>query len=546
MHDAVTLFAADRKSIESRFDGPYSLERRIRLRELYDAWSVWLDSLDWPALSRPDQVDATLLGIFIASERTCLDMEETRFEEMSVAWPAIHDMVGLLDARRKLDDTDPRDAARCLCDASAGLSSLASQAAGGVSPVLANRLAGFLDKLKKSLAEWHAFRAGYDPEFTWWLASPYHRFEENLTKAVEALRRSNVEPTASEEIVGDPVGREGLVQDLSAAMIPYTPEELIRIGEIEMTWCRAEMASAARDMGLADDWRGALERVKDDHVPPGRQAMFVRDLAREAVAFVIEHDLMTIPELALDGWRIEMMPPERQKVNPFFLGGEAIIVSYPTDAMDHELKLMSMRGNNRHFSRATVQHELIPGHFMQHYCGERYRPYRRLFRTPFWTEGWTLYWELRLWDLGFPRTPEERIGMLFWRMHRCARIVFSLRFHMGEMTAGDCVEMLVQEVGHERATAEGEVRRSFGGDYPPLYQCAYMIGGLQMRALHREMVLERGMSERQFHDAVMRENCMPIAMLRAILRDDPIERHALPTWRFYGEISQSGSTVAPL
>jgi len=48
--------------------------------------------------------------------------------------------------------------------------------------------------------------------------------------------------------------------------------------------------------------------------------------------------------------------------------------------------------------------------------------------------------------------------------------------------------MLVEEVGHERDNALAEVRRSFGGDYDPLYQCAYLIGGLQVRALHRELV----------------------------------------------------------
>jgi hypothetical protein len=28
--------------------------------------------------------------------------------------------------------------------------------------------------------------------------------------------------------------------------------------------------------------------------------------------------------------------------------------------MEHDFKLMSMRGNNPHFNRATVHHELIP------------------------------------------------------------------------------------------------------------------------------------------------------------------------------------------
>ncbi len=56
---------------------------------------------------------------------------------------------------------------------------------------------------------------------------------------------------------------------------------------------------------------------------------------------------------------------------------------------------------------------------------QRYRAYRGAFYTPFWEEGWAFYWELLLWDQGFPRSPEDRIGMLFWHMHcRAARVIF--------------------------------------------------------------------------------------------------------------------------
>ena len=75
-------------------------------------------------------------------------------------------------------------------------------------------------------------------------------------------------------------------------------------------------------------------------------------------------------------------------MSPFFLGGEVIRGSFPTDEMTHEEKRMSMRGNNTHFSRATVHHELIPGHHLQGFMTDRYNSHRYLFGTPFWTEGW--------------------------------------------------------------------------------------------------------------------------------------------------------------
>ena len=79
----------------------------------------------------------------------------------------------------------------------------------------------------------------------------------------------------------------------------------------------------------------------------------------------------------------------------------------------------------------------------------RYRPYRQTFGSGFWMEGNAFYWELLFWDLGFDATPQQRIGALFWRMHRCARIIFSLSFHLGAMTPQQAIDFLVAEVGHE-------------------------------------------------------------------------------------------------
>ena len=203
--------------------------------------------------------------------------------------------------------------------------------------------------------------------------------------------------------------------------------------------------------------------------------------------------------------------------------------------MDHEAKLMSMRGNNIHFSRATVFHEMIPGHHLQMHVNARYNPYRRIFDTPFSVEGWALYWEFLLWDdERFPKTPENRIGMLFWRLHRCARIIFSIKFHLGQMTPLECIKLLVDEVGHERATAEGEVRRSLSGEYSPLYQAGYMLGALQIYALRKEVVDKDVMTEKMFHDTFLRCNRMPNEMMRALMLGKDLEPDYEPNWKFYG------------
>jgi hypothetical protein len=293
------------------------------------------------------------------------------------------------------------------------------------------------------------------------------------------------------------------------------------------------MRRAANELGYGDDWKAALEHVKRRHVEPGAQPGLVADLAREAEEYLDRHQLVTVPALAREIWRMTMLSPERQRVAPFFLGGEVVQIAFPTDGMTHDEKMMSMRGNNEHFSRAVVHHELIPGHHLQGFMTQRYNAHRSAFSTPFWGEGWALYWEFVLYDHGFPKSPEDRIGMLFWRNHRAARIIFSLGFHLGRMTPQQSIDFLVDRVGHERANAEAEVRRSFGGSYSPLYQAAYMIGGLQIRQLYRDLVDSGQMTGREFHDAVLQGGRMPIEMVRARMADIPLTRDYRANWRFY-------------
>ena len=137
----------------------------------------------------------------------------------------------------------------------------------------------------------------------------------------------------------------------------------------------------------------------------------------------------------------------------------------------------------------------------------------------------------------FDKTPEEKVGALFWRMHRCARIIFSLKFHMGQWSPQEAIDFLVDRVGHERENATAEVRRSFdpSAGYGPLYQAAYLLGGLQLRGLRKELVDTKIMTNMQFHDEIMRQGAMPNALLRlAVNKRIPLTRDMDINWKFYG------------
>ena len=366
------------------------------------------------------------------------------------------------------------------------------------------------------------------------LEKAVQRVVERLPEQLEAV--VDVEPTPFPEpdatLLGDPIGRDRIVESLAHELIAYSPEELIQIGLRELEWCAERMAEAADDLGFAD-WREALEYVKGQHVPPGEQDELVAKQAREAIDFLKRHDLVTIPPLCEELWRVRMLSPEGQRTLPFAAySGQHMLVAYPTTGMTHDDKLMSMRGNNRHFSRIVTPHELIPGHHLQGFMARRERPYRSIFSTPFFVEGWALYWELMLWEKEYAQSAEDRIGMLFWRMHRCARIIISLKYHMGQMEPREMINFLVERVGHEEHTATSEVRRYIGGDYSPLYQVGDMIGRVQIRAMYQGLVGGGRVAPREFHDALLTDGPIPIELMRAGMMNLPLARDTRATWRF--------------
>jgi uncharacterized protein (DUF885 family) len=62
-----------------------------------------------------------------------------------------------------------------------------------------------------------------------------------------------------------------------------------------------------------------------------------------------------------------------------------------------------------------------------------------------------------------------------------------------------------------------------------------MIGGLQVRALRRELVESGRMTDRAFHDALMQGGRMPLEMVRARLTEQPLTRDFATGWRFAGD-----------
>ncbi len=543
INNLMVEYNADDKSIKHILFVKNSPERRERLKKLEQSYLIELAKIDFDKLPVGSRIDYILFKRNLNNELRLLAIEEKEYNQIALYIPFADSIYGIEKKRRRGATINAQQFATQLHNIQLQTIRLLQQLAKDttLNMAICSRATTTVTGLQDALKNVFDFYNAYNPEFTWWIPMPYKAADSVLTIYANAFRAKSkavsTQKNDGSNIVGNPIGREEILAQLQYEMIAYSPEELIAIANKEFAWCEKELLKASNAMGFGNYWKAAQEKVKNTYVPAGEQPQAIMKLYNESVDFLKKNKLVTIPPLAEEDWAMNMLSPERQQFAPFFLGGQDLLVAYPTNTMKEEDRIMAMRGNNPHFSRATVHHELVAGHHLQQYMNNRFKAYRN-FDTPFWNEGNAVYWEFLMWDLNFPQSPEDKVGMLFWRMHRCARIIFSFNYHLGNWQPQQCIDFLVDRVGHERANAEGEVRRSFTGGYAPLYQIGYMIGAFQFWALKKELVDTGKMTYQQYHDAILHENAMPIEMLRAILTNKTLTKDYVASWQFYGNLCQ--------
>lgn len=538
----INEYNRDLSDLQRVYIFPVSNEYFTRITQFRNDWIKKLNQINTDKLSISDQVDYTLLKRNILDDQHELEIEKKNYAGISYALPFDNAIISLQQKRRRGNTLDSKEVAESLNKVIRSISEARTEVK--KKPISRKELQQMVIRsvqdLKKGLKNVYSFYNGYDPDFTWWMKYTYPQADsalENYSKWIAAQPVAHPEePVDKSGIAGNPIGREEIIRQLQYQMIPYTPEELIEISKQQYEWCEKEMIKVSQQLGFGNDWKKALEKIKQNHLEPGKQPALINRLQEEAIAFIDKNDLITIPQLAREVWRMDMLSVQQMRFASYFLGGPQILIAFPHEDQDYETKEMIMRSGNYGFAHAEVFHELIPGHNLQSFMFGRYKPYRNNFNSPFSMEGWPFYWEMILWDKGFDKTPDEKIGALFWRMTRCVRIVFSLNYHLGNWTPQQCIDYMVEKAGLERFSAESEVRRSFTGGYGPLYQLAYMIGALQLYGLHHELVDSGRISEKDFNNAYLQEGPIPIEMFRSIILNEKTGKDFTTKWKFMDHV----------
>jgi len=283
------------------------------------------------------------------------------------------------------------------------------------------------------------------------------------------------------------------------------PREIFDIGLSEVDAIRDEIATAAAEVGFADDVPGLFGFMKSD-----RQfyATSRRELLREAAWQCKQFDGKVHSYFGRTPRRrfgLEEPPPD---VAPYYTFGRGSLDRYL-------LNTYNLSARPLYSLPCLTLHEAAPGHAFQTALAleaTQHPQFRRNSHVSSYAEGWALYCERLGLEMGMYESPYEVIGMLNFQMWRAARLVIDTGIHAFGWTrqeAQDYLRANTALANHEIAT---EVDRYISW---PGQACAYYLGGLKVRDLRRraESALGTEFRLRDFHDAVLALGSVPLDVL---------------------------------
>jgi uncharacterized protein (DUF885 family) len=171
--------------------------------------------------------------------------------------------------------------------------------------------------------------------------------------------------------------------------------------------------------------------------------------------------------------------------------------------------------------RTLAYHEAVPGHHLQAAIAQEIQGlpmFRSIIPFTAYGEGWGLYAEQLAWEAGFEKDPLDNLGRLNAEMFRSVRLVVDTGLHAKRWTREAAIAYMTANTGMPEADAVVEVERYIVN---PGQALAYKVGMLKILELRERAKSALGdkFDLRDFHDAVLGNGPMPLAVLERVIDD---------------------------
>lgn len=336
-------------------------------------------------------------------------------------------------------------------------------------------------------------------------------------------------PTAPLE---DGVGRERYLRQARKFLgMDIDPDETYRWGWTEVASLHERMVSVARQIDPDASLREVVQLLKTDPArcasSPARFVEAVTERQRRALS-ELDGTHFDIPE-SVKRLDVKIAPPS---------GSLGAYYVQPSEDFSRAGTVWYSLGDQSAVPLwdevSTAYHEGFPGHHLQ--CGVQLSLADRLSRLhrvaiwhPGYGEGWALYTELLMDELGYLEKPEYVLGMLSAEMMRACRVVIDLGLHLGYSIPGDVIFRPGEEWSFETAVemltdlafvypdyAVSEVIRYLGW---PGQAISYKVGERVILDLRQELRDRQGdaFDLKEFHSRVLGSGPVGLTHLRELV-----------------------------
>ena len=306
-------------------------------------------------------------------------------------------------------------------------------------------------------------------------------------------------------------------------LLPFGTRELRERGSEQHDLLSAEANRIATQIDGSGDWVKTCDRLNKIHAPtPDAMREEYAEWTERARSFLRDTGLVTLPKG--EECTVEPSPPFQRPVlavasyqrPPAFrdtLHGH-FFVPYPPDGTPEAEVQKRLEGNCSAGIPTTAVHEAYPGHHW-HLVMAKSNPShaRRIFGTPYFSEGWALYAERVMREQGFFSDPKHLLYQYEATIFRAARIVVDTGLHMGEMTFDEAVKFMVAKGNLTEPNARAEVGRYCSW---PTQASSYLTGMLEIVDIRTRWLAKRGQTDRPalraFHDGITSAGMLPTSL----------------------------------
>lgn len=293
-----------------------------------------------------------------------------------------------------------------------------------------------------------------------------------------------------------------------------TPDQIFALGQSEIARIHKAMQSQMDAVGFHGDFKSFVATIKADP----RFYVTTRQALMEKASFLAKKIDGELPRV------IGKLPRLTYGVREV---PRAIEEGYTTGRYDPGSPVLGISGglmiNTSHLDQrplyelpSLVAHEGVPGHHIQIALAQEMTDlpgFRRDYATTAFVEGWALYAEQFVSEIGLYPTPYDRFGQLSMEMWRACRLVMDVGIHWKNWSRDQALSCLRDNTALAEKNIQNETNRYISW---PGQALGYKIGELTILDLRHqaEKALGSKFDERRFHDLVLDEGAMPLALLR--------------------------------